>query len=79
MMVLVQDGHDRQALHEIVRIASRSGPDKIIENLIDNDVFELIDFEYESDHNNLVGVSGNQVIDFIKNVVGPIRSRYNIN
>ena len=78
MMVLVQDGHDRQALHEIVRVASRSGPDKIIENLIDNDVFESIDFEYESDPYNLVGLSGVQILDFIENVVVPIRAKYGL-
>ncbi len=85
LMAAVKAGGDRQDLHErIRRLAQESAkvvkqegkPNDLVERLKKDDAFKKIDVSQVMDPLLYVGRSREQVDEFIKSVVEPIRQRY---
>ena len=85
MMAAVQQGHDRQEVHEVIRTHSQSAAARVKQEGAANDLldrlkaepmFEGIDLEAVLDASQYVGRAPQQVDHFIEQVVEPIRQRY---
>ncbi len=86
MMAAVRAGEDRQVVHEIVRQHShavtarvKSGegsPTELFARLKDEGVFAKVDFGELLDARQFVGRSPEQVEEFVKEYVAPIRASY---
>jgi adenylosuccinate lyase len=85
MMAAVARGADRQKVHKVVRDRSqevtaelkRGAPrNDLLDRLSREEVFQGMDFEQVLDRTSLVGRSPEQVDEFLKEVVEPIRRRY---
>jgi len=84
-MAAVQAGGDRQELHERIRqhshqvarkIKEEGGENDLIERLKADPAFAEVNFESVTDPLKYVGRSREQVDEFIRDVVQPIRERY---
>ncbi|WP_432797589.1 adenylosuccinate lyase [Poriferisphaera sp. WC338] len=85
MMAAVQKGADRQDVHEVIREHSQAAAQKVkaegatndlLERLENEDMFKGIDLNAVLDPSKFVGRAPEQVDAFIKDVIDPIRSRY---
>jgi len=85
LMAAVAAGGDRQDLHERIRqhshaagaaIKNEGKPNDLIERLAADEAFVNVDFEAAMEPTQFVGRAPQQVDDFIKEVVTPIRQRY---
>lgn len=85
LMAAVQQGGDRQELHEVIRVHSQAAAQRVKAEGADNDLlarlraddhFMSLDLEGLLDAGKYVGRSPEQVDAFIAQVVGPIRKRY---
>ena len=85
LMAAVQQGGDRQQLHEVIRVHSQAAAHRVKAEGADNDLldrlrndehFAGIDLENVLDASKYVGRSPEQVDAFIVDVVEPIRQRY---
>jgi len=85
MMAAVQQGGDRQELHEIIREHSQAAaaqvkregkPNDLLERLKAEPAFAGVDLEAVLDPSSFVGRAPQQVDAFIADVVEPIRNRY---
>ena len=84
-MAAVKAGGDRQDLHERIRKHSQAAahqikqegkPNDLLARLRRDEAFRLADFGKALDPLRYVGRSVQQVDEFIKNTVDPIRQRY---
>ena len=85
LMAAVQAGGDRQELHERIRqhsqevgrkIKQEGGDNDLLERLKADPAFARVDFDNVADPLKYVGRSREQVDEFIRDVVEPIRQRY---
>lgn len=85
MMAAVKAGGDRQDIHERIRQHSHEAARQVKEFGCENDLIERlkadpafagIDFKQLMDPKRYVGMAPDQVTDFIKTHVAPIRRRY---
>jgi len=85
LMAGVQQGGDRQELHERIRRHSLAAAEQVkmqgrandlLERLRDDSAFAKIDFGNVMDPRRFVGRAPEQVTEFIRRVVAPIRNRY---
>jgi len=85
LMAGVQQGGDRQELHERIRrhslaaaeqVKMQGRPNDLLERLRDDEAFAKIDFGNVMDPRRFVGRAPEQVDEFIRRVVAPIRERY---
>ncbi|HQF13993.1 MAG TPA: adenylosuccinate lyase [Thermogutta sp.] len=85
LMAAVQAGGDRQELHERIRqhshqvarkIKEEGGENDLIERLKADPAFAEVNFESVTDPLKYVGRSREQVDEFIRDIVQPIRERY---
>lgn len=85
LMAAVQQGGDRQELHEVIRVHSQLAAQRVKAEGADNDLIERlqgdphfakIDLANVLDPSKYVGRSPEQVDAFIAEVVTPIRERY---
>ena len=85
LMAGVKAGGDRQTLHEQIRLHSHAASAQVkihgkandlIARLKADDAFKNIDIDSLIDPKRFVGLAPQQVDDFIKNYVTPIRRRY---
>ncbi len=85
LMAAVQQGGDRQALHEVIRVHSQAAAQRVKEDGADNDLldrlrgdaaFASVDLDAALDPASFVGRTPEQVDAFIAEVVEPIRARY---
>jgi len=85
LMAAVKAGGDRQDLHERIRKHSQAAayqikhegkPNDLLARLKRDEAFRLADFSQALDPLRYVGRSVQQVDEFIKNTVDPIRQRY---
>jgi len=85
LMAAVQAGGDRQALHERIRLHSQAAaaqvkkfgrPNDLIGRLRSDIAFAKIDFEKVLDPQAYTGRAPQQVDEFLKTVVAPIRKKY---
>lgn len=85
LMAAVKAGGDRQELHEKIRLHSQAAaaqvktfgrPNDLIGRLRADIAFARIDFEKVLDPQSYVGRAPQQVDEFIKTIVAPIRKRY---
>ncbi len=85
LMAAVKAGGDRQELHEKIRLHSQAAaaqvktfgrPNDLIGRLRADIAFARIDFEKVLDPQAYVGRAPQQVDEFIKTIVAPIRKRY---
>lgn len=85
LMAGVKAGGDRQELHEVIRVHSHEAstvvkqegkPNDLIERLKTNPAFAGIDLESTLDASRYIGRAPEQVDAFVRDVVGPIRDRY---
>jgi adenylosuccinate lyase len=85
LMAAVQAGGDRQELHERIRqhsqdvarkIKQEGGDNDLLERLKADPAFTHVDFDNVADPLKYVGRSREQVDEFIRDVVEPIRQRY---
>ena len=85
LMAAVKAGGDRQALHERIRVHSQAAalevkkhgrPNDLIDRLGADDAFTGIDFDRVLDPKAYVGRAPEQVDEFLRAVVAPIRKRY---
>ncbi|MFN3166901.1 MAG: adenylosuccinate lyase [Phycisphaeraceae bacterium] len=85
LMAAVQQGGDRQALHEVIRVHSQAAAQRVKAEGADNDLldrlksddrFKGLDLENVIDAGKYVGRSPEQVDAFLAEVVEPIRQRY---
>ncbi|WP_437225072.1 adenylosuccinate lyase [Planctomicrobium sp. SH661] len=85
LMAGVQAGGDRQQLHEQVRIHSVEAARQVKEHGLQNDLLERlakdplfakVDLKNALDAKRFIGRSPEQVDEFIRDVVDPIRARY---
>jgi len=85
LMAAVQQGGDRQELHEVIRVHSQAAAHRVKAEGADNDLlarlsnepaFKGIDLNNVLDASKYVGRSPEQVDAFIAQVVAPIRQRY---
>jgi adenylosuccinate lyase len=85
LMAAVSAGGDRQALHERIRVAALASAQRLKEGASENDLinrlrqdpeFPTLDFEAVLDPGQYVGRSAEQVEQFQRGVVEPIRRRY---
>jgi adenylosuccinate lyase len=84
-MAAVKAGGDRQALHEKIRVHAQSAatevkkhgrPNDLIERLRADGAFGSIDFDRVLDPDAYVGRAPQQVDEFLRAVVAPIRNKY---
>jgi len=85
LMAAVKKGHDRQAVHEIIREHSQAAAQRVKEHAEPNDLldrlagetcFEGIDLSAVLEPSQYIGRAPQQVDTFIAEVVEPIRQRY---
>jgi adenylosuccinate lyase len=85
LMAGVQNGGDRQELHEAIRKHSQAAsatvkvegkPNDLIERLKADRAFKSLNIEGVLNPTRFVGRAPQQVDSFVENVVAPIRSRY---
>jgi adenylosuccinate lyase len=85
LMAAVEAGGDRQELHERIRVHSQEaaavvkqegGANDLIQRLARDEAFSAIDLEAALDPAKFVGRAPQQVDEFVKRVVDPIRARY---
>jgi len=85
MMAAVNQGADRQHVHELIRTHSQAAaervktegkPNDLIERLRGEDVFAGIDLDAALDPKAFIGRAPQQVDQFIAEVADPIRTRY---
>ena len=85
LMAAVQNGGDRQELHEIIRkrslaaaerIKSGDGSNDLLEQLARDPAFQKLDFSSILDGRNYIGRCPQQVDQFIRQEVEPIRAEH---
>ncbi len=85
MMAAVQQGADRQTVHELIRTHAQAAAQRVKSEAADNDllerlagepVFANVDLEAELDAAKFIGRAPQQVDAFIEQIVQPIRQRY---
>ena len=85
LMAAVQQGADRQEVHEIIRehsqaaarrVKSEGAPNDLLDRLGKEPVFEGIDLAATLDPGRFIGRAPQQVDRFIEEVVTPIRQQY---
>jgi adenylosuccinate lyase len=85
LMAGVQAGGDRQELHERVRVHSmeagrqvkeHGASNDLLERLRDDPAFTNVDLSNALEPTRYVGRAPQQVVDFVRDVVDPIRQRY---
>ena len=85
MMEAVKKGGHRQEIHELIRVHSHAAaaqvkqhgkPNDLIERLKSDHAFKNVDFKSVLNPKAYIGRSPEQVDDFIKEVVSPIRKIY---
>ncbi len=85
LMAAVQAGGDRQELHERIRVHSREaarvvkeqgGRNDLMERLAGDGAFAGVELADSMDPLRFVGRAPEQVLDFVHDVVEPIRKRY---
>ena len=85
MMAGVEAGGDRQDLHERIRVHSQAAarqvkelgqPNDLFERLAQDPAFAKVNLQSELDPSKFVGRAPQQVEEFVREVVQPIRERY---
>jgi adenylosuccinate lyase len=85
LMAAVKAGGNRQKLHERIRIHSQAAaeqvkkfgkPNDLIARLKNDSVFAKVDFKKVLNPNDYIGRAPQQVDEFIKDIVAPIRRKY---
>lgn len=85
MMAAVEQGGDRQEVHERIRqhsqaaaavVKQQGGANDLIERLAADPAFAKIDLTKALDSARFVGRAPEQVDEFLAEVIGPIRQRY---
>lgn len=85
MMAAVTAGGDRQALHELIRQHSHAAgalvkneglPNDLLERLASDPAFSAVDFAQATELLQYVGRAPQQVSEFLREVVAPIRQRH---
>ena len=85
LMAAVKRGHDRQAVHEVIRQHSQAAaqrvkaegqPNDLLARLRDEPAFAGLDLAAVLDPTRFVGLAPQQVDRFLAEVVEPIRQRY---
>ncbi len=85
MAAVSQNGADRQEVHEIIRTHSQAAalavkaqgkPNDLIERLKNESIFQGIDMQAVLDASQFIGIAPKQVEDFDRQILGPIRGRY---
>ncbi|MBR5626841.1 MAG: adenylosuccinate lyase, partial [Thermoguttaceae bacterium] len=85
LMAAVEQGGDRQDLHERIRqhsqqagmvVKQEGGDNDLLERLKKDPAFARVDIDAEMDPIKFVGRSPEQVDEFIAEQVDPVRSRY---
>jgi len=85
MMAAVKAGGNRQELHEKIRLHSQAAasqvktfgkPNDLVSRLRADIAFAKIDFEKILDPDAYIGRSAQQVDEFIRDIVAPIRKKY---
>lgn len=85
LMAAVQAGGDRQELHEHIRqhshaaaarVKQQGAASDLMERLATDPAFAGVDLEAALDPAKLVGRAPEQVDEFLRDVVGPVRERY---
>ena len=85
LMAGVQNGGDRQELHEVIRVRSHEAgaevkqhgrPNDLIERLRSEPSLAGVDLEATLDASRYIGRAPEQVDEFLAEVIAPIRSRY---
>jgi len=85
LMAAVQQGADRQQVHEIIRkhsqdaaqrVKQEGAPNDLLERLRHEAVFTNVDLDAALDPQQFVGRAPEQVDAFLRDVVAPIRERY---
>ncbi|MEL7089415.1 MAG: hypothetical protein AAGL98_13400 [Planctomycetota bacterium] len=85
MMAAVQQGGDRQELHEIIRAHSQAAaqqvkaegkPNDLLDRLAAEPAFADVDLHAALDPASFVGRAPEQVDAFVADVIGPLRQRY---
>ncbi len=85
LMAATAAGGDRQDLHEAIRQHSQAAasvvkqegkPNDLLDRLRSDDLFANVDLAAALDANKFVGRAPEQVDEFVANVVGPIRVKY---
>ena len=85
MMAAVQQGHDRQEVHEVIRthsqaaaarVKSEGAPNDLIDRLRDEAMFKGVDLDAALEPHLFIGRAPQQVDAFLEQVVEPIRRRY---
>ena len=84
-MAAVKNGGNRQELHEKIRLHSHAAsaqvkqfgkPNDLINRLKADIAFRKVDFESVLNPKNYIGRAPQQVNEFIKSIVEPIRRKY---
>jgi adenylosuccinate lyase len=85
LMAAVQQGGDRQELHERIRrhsldaaaeVKQHGRPNDLIDRLGNDDAFTKVDLGSVMDPTRFIGRAPQQVEAFVRDVVEPIRARY---
>jgi adenylosuccinate lyase len=85
LMAAVQQGADRQDVHEVIRrhsqatahrVKAEAGSNDLLDRLRGEPAFKGVDMSRATDPASLVGRAPQQVDVFIREVVDPIRARY---
>jgi adenylosuccinate lyase len=85
LMAAVAAGGDRQQLHERIRVHSHAAsaqvkqegkPNDLIERLKSDGAFDKVNFAKVLNAKNYIGRAPQQVDEFLKEVVGPVRRKY---
>ncbi len=85
LMAAVKAGGDRQQLHEKIRVHSHEAAAQVkqygkhndlIERLKGDDAFAAVDIDKVMDPKNFIGRAPEQVEEFVKAVITPVRSKY---
>lgn len=85
LMAAVEKGGDRQTLHEKIRqhsqaaalvVKQHGGENDLLERLRHDAAFAAVNFDEALKPEKFVGRAPQQVDEFLRDVIGPIRSRY---
>jgi adenylosuccinate lyase len=85
LMAAVKAGGNRQKLHERIRIHSHAAaeqvkkfgkPNDLIERLKNDSAFAKVDFKKVLNPNDYIGRAPQQVDEFTKDIVAPVRRKY---
>ncbi|MCC6681542.1 MAG: adenylosuccinate lyase [Phycisphaeraceae bacterium] len=85
LMAAVKAGGDRQALHEVIRQHSQAAalrvkqegkPNDLLARLKSDPAFAKVDLNAALDPAQYIGLAPQQVDDFVRDVVDPVRARY---